>query len=95
MTSGSGLRLGGADNRLHTRTFVRTAPAPRSAVSKNDNATFWAMTVHAAAITRTIAIPIYANTTPQIDRTIIIDLSSVTGATVARANGVVTILDDD
>jgi chitinase len=53
------------------------------------------LTFRGAAITRTITIPIYGNTTPQIDRTIVINLGSVTGATVVRATGAVTILDDD
>jgi hypothetical protein len=53
------------------------------------------LTFRGAAITRTITIPIYANTTPQIDRTIIVNLGSVTGATAIRSGGVVTILDDD
>jgi hypothetical protein len=40
-------------------------------------------------------MPIYANTTPQADRTISITLGTVTGATKIRPAGSLTIHDDD
>lgn len=53
------------------------------------------LTFKGTSVAKTISIPIFANATPQIDRTIVVNLGNVTGAVDIRPIGVATILDDD
>src|SRR5205807_6021827 len=55
-----------------------------------------AVVIPAGSISRTITIPVIANTTPQNDRTFVVNLSTPANATLgAKSTGTATILDDD
>jgi large repetitive protein len=67
-----------------------TAIAPTDYVSASGTLTF-----PPGATTRIVTIPVRGDTTPEADETFTVTLSGATNATVSRATGTVTILNDD
>lgn len=75
---------------VNYNTANDTAVAPADYVSASGTVTF-----PPGATTRTVAVTVNGDTTPEADETFTVNLSGVTNATLADASGTVTILNDD
>jgi Big-like domain-containing protein/Calx-beta domain-containing protein len=75
---------------------VNYATAPGTATSGVDfTATSGTLTFAAGATSKSIAVPVIGDTVSEPNETFVVNLSNATNATISRAQGIGTIVDDD
>jgi hypothetical protein len=76
--------------------FVRATTAPGTATAFSDYANLnLNITIPAGTVTRTFNVTILGDTNPESDETFFVNLSNVTGATLADTQALGTIIDDE